>query len=229
MPYKYSTQDIDKEKTAKAVSTDVSVSIKQAVEISREIRNKYLDKAKKMLEATIAMKRPVEFRKFNRDMGHKKGMAAGRFPIKACTQILATLKSAEANAVDKGLSVEDCLIKSIVPNKASSPPRYGRRRGREAKRAHIEIVLEEVVRKDKPKKQDKKKPVEEKKAPEEAKPVKEQEEPKAEEKLAKKEEKVEEVKPKEAKPVKAEEKPKEAKLVKEEVKPEKKAKKEDKK
>jgi large subunit ribosomal protein L22 len=142
MPYKYSTKQM--EKSARAVSVNLPISTKHSVEISTHIRGMAVAKAQTFLEQVIAKKIPVRFRRFNRDVGHRRGMAAGRYPQKAASFILQTLKSAESNAADKGLLSESLFIFSIVPQKASKQAKYGRHRGRRALRTHIEIVLTEM-------------------------------------------------------------------------------------
>jgi hypothetical protein len=87
---------------------------------------------------------PVPFKKFNGDVGHRKGnMMSGRFPQKACKQILGVLSSAESNAKDKGLITESLFIAHICVHKAGKQMHYGRKGSRQMKRANVEIVLKE--------------------------------------------------------------------------------------
>ncbi len=147
MTYKY-TFNIAGEgiETARAVGLNLPISFKHAVEVCNMVRGLPVEKAKEMLEAVINEKLFVPFRRYNSDLGHKKGhVGAGKHPIKACTHILSIIKSAESNASDKGLLSEGLVITSIVSHKASSPPSYGRQRGRKSKRTHIEVVLKEEV------------------------------------------------------------------------------------
>lgn len=140
--YKYSTQAAANE--ARAVGISLPVSYKQSYEVSKFIRGKPLALAKKLLEEVIALKRAVPMTRFNKDTGHKHGMAAGRFPVKTCAQILMLLKSAEANAQFKGLSTANLVVRHIAAQKGPTSWRYGRHRRRQAKRAHVEVVLGEV-------------------------------------------------------------------------------------
>lgn len=135
-----------KEKTAQAQGTDLSISVKDSIEISNRIRKLSFDKAVLMLEDAIKMKTPIKFTKFTNGAGHKTGMGSGKYPINASKEILRLLKSAKANANNKGLS-DDLFIENIVVNKASRPWRYGRHRGRKAKRTHIQLQLAEKVKK----------------------------------------------------------------------------------
>ncbi len=131
---------------ARASGLFLPVSAKHSVEICSFIRNKSLIKAKQMLEEVIAFRRAVPFRRFKCDVGHKKGpIAAGRYPIKACSEILRLLKSAEANAVNKGLRLEDLFVALIMANRGPRNPRHGRKKGVVAKRTNVCVVLEERV------------------------------------------------------------------------------------
>jgi len=139
--YKYSTRI--GENCAKAVGLALPISRKQSVMICKFIRYKHVQLAKKHLAEVILKKRAVPFTRFNDDVGHRPGMAAGRYPIKACQNILALLESAESNAQFKGLSTADLVITHVSAQKGPDTWRYGRHIRRQAKRTHIEIVLEE--------------------------------------------------------------------------------------
>lgn len=97
-----------------------------------------------MLEDVTNKKLAVPYTRFNRGgTGHKKGIGAGRYPIKACAYILKLLKSAHANANQKGLDMNKLTIKAIVAKQGPNVFKYGRKRGRIAKRTHIEVVVAE--------------------------------------------------------------------------------------
>lgn len=141
MAYRYSTKI--GENNAKAIGESLPISRKRSIMICQYIRGKNLQKAKKLLKDAIDLKKPVPFTKFNDGMGHKPGMSAGRFCVKACQNILAMLESAEANAQFKGLSTADLIVKHVVAQKGPKTWHYGRFPRRRAKRTHIEVVLEE--------------------------------------------------------------------------------------
>jgi large subunit ribosomal protein L22 len=149
--YRYTTQAAENE--AKAVGVALPVSYKQSFEVAKFIRGKNVQLAKKMLEDVIAMKRPVPMTRFHGDTGHKHGMAAGRFTINTCTHILKLLKSAESNAQFKGLSTAGLVVKHIAAQRGPTSFRYGRHRRRQAKRAHVEIIVAEVKEKAEKKKE----------------------------------------------------------------------------
>ena len=195
MVYNYSTKIT--EHMAKAVLRAEAISTKHSIEISNMIRGLPLSKAKHMLTEVVAMKKPVPFKRFNDNVGHRRGIGPGRYPIKAASKILQLLNTVEANAQVKSLDTEILEIKHICAHLASRPMRYGRHRGRVSKRTHVEVVVQESpkLKEKKPKKQKtvEKKEVKEQPKTEEKKPEVKQEKPKAEEK--KEEPKVEEKKP----------------------------------
>jgi large subunit ribosomal protein L22 len=131
------------ENSAKAVGLGLPISTKHSIMVCAALRGKSLDKAKRLLEDATKLRRPIPFTRFNRDTAHKPGMAAGRYPINACATILKLLKSAEANAQFKGLSTANLYVRHVSAQQGPNIPRGGRQR-RQAKRTHIEIVLEEV-------------------------------------------------------------------------------------
>ncbi len=154
--YRYTTQAAANE--AKAVGVALPISYKQSYEVAKFIRGKNVQLAKKMLEDVMAMKRPVPMTRFHGDTGHKHGMAAGRFTTKTCAYILKLLKSAESNAQFKGLSTAGLVVRHVAAQRGPTSFRYGRHRRRQAKRAHVEIVVAEVKEK-----KEAKKPVESRK------------------------------------------------------------------
>jgi large subunit ribosomal protein L22 len=181
------------EHTARVIGRDLAISTKQAIEISKCIRGKSLQKSKAFLHRVLKKTSAVPFTRFNRDMGHKPGpIAAGRYPENSTKAILALLDSVESNAQNKGLDTENLVISSIIPNKASRPSRFGRKRRIRAKRTHVEIVVEEQEQKISQEK-DATKPVKQEEKVAQPTPKKEEKpvEKKIEEKVEKKEVKTE--------------------------------------
>ena len=106
----YAFTDDDKTKTAKALGRSLKISPKHAVEICNKIRGMKVENAKNYLEDVIEMKKAVPFKKHNKKVGHRRGLdgwPTGRYPVKAATQILEVLRSAEANAEYKGIDTEN--------------------------------------------------------------------------------------------------------------------------
>lgn len=196
--YNYSTAI--GEKDAAAVGRSLPISTKQAIEICAFIRERKLEMAKKLLTGVLNEKTAIPFKRFTDGIGHKKGkMAGGRYPKKACAEILKMLNSAQANAQFKGLSSADLVIRHINAQRAAKAWHYGRRRT-QAKRTTVEIVLTEAEETGKKKE----------KAAEEKKEAPKKEEAKTEEKKVV-EEKKEEPQKAEGKS-QSQEKPKEEKV-----------------
>jgi ribosomal protein L22 len=89
------------------------------------------------------MRAPIPLTKYNKETGHKHGMAAGRYLVSTCTEILKLLKSAESNAQFKGMSAANLVVKHIAAQDGPRTPRFGRQGRRKSKRAHVEIILSE--------------------------------------------------------------------------------------
>ncbi len=141
---------MSEEHIAKVNGKDLPISTKNSIEVCNFIRNKTVADSKRILQGVLEEKRAIPAKRFNKDRGHKRGrIAAGIYPKNVCRQIMMLLESAEANAQNKGLNVDNLIIKSITVNKASAPWRYGRFRRRKTKRTHISVVVEEVEKKPK--------------------------------------------------------------------------------
>ncbi|WP_370005011.1 50S ribosomal protein L22 [Methanothermobacter sp. KEPCO 2] len=149
---KYAYKEEDRSKTARASATHLKISPKHAVEICREIRGMELEKAKRYLEEVIRMERPVAFKRYNRKVGHRRGLngwASGRYPVKAAGQILKVLENAEANAEYKGLDTEKLRIIHISSHRGPVirgwiPRAFGRATPFNTPTTHVQIVLGEA-------------------------------------------------------------------------------------
>lgn len=142
---------------AKASGRFIDVSVKKAVELCNHLRGKRLDSGLKFLDYVIEKKIPVKYSRYQHGgTGHKAGIGPGRYPVKTCIEIKKILKSAEANAEQKGLDVKSLFIRHISAQKAPIAWHYGRFRRRRMKRSHLEVVLAESIEKSKHKAGDKK-------------------------------------------------------------------------
>ena len=150
------TENVGTAHVASARSTNLPISTKHSVEISHHLRYKTTSSAKEFLESVVEMKQAVPFRRDARDVGHRRGMSAGRYPVKAVKEFISLIKSVESNAQEKGLNTSSLKISKLIANKASSPMTGGRRRGA-SKRTHLQIEVIEGVTKKSPKKDTKKK------------------------------------------------------------------------
>jgi large subunit ribosomal protein L22 len=130
-----------KENKATAFGNGLPISTKQSVEICSFIRGKKIDEVKKILEAVIAEKTAIPFKRYNKDMGHRRGkIASGRFPKKASENILALVKSVESNASNIGLTTP-LIIEELIANQGSRNWHYGRKRRIKNKRTNIKITV----------------------------------------------------------------------------------------
>jgi len=143
---KETSQSASEEHSARAIGRSLPISTKHVVEICSFIRGKSVEEAKKLLEGVIGKKVAVPFKRYNKDVGHKKGMSTGRYPVKAASEILRVIKSAEANAQFKGINTSNLIVKEAIANKASTPLHFGRSRGRRMKRTHVSVKVEEVAK-----------------------------------------------------------------------------------
>ena len=148
----YSITDIDLEKTAKASGRELRVSPKQAREVCRTIKGMKLDKAKAFLHQVMLKKKAVPFLRFNKKVGHRRGLEkgfAGRYPVNAAQQILGVLEGAEANAEYKGLDLERLRIIHASAYRGMTikrfiPRAFGRSSPKNKHLSHVELVLEEM-------------------------------------------------------------------------------------
>ncbi|MBI4447364.1 50S ribosomal protein L22 [Candidatus Woesearchaeota archaeon] len=131
------------EHSAKARGLDLPISFKMAIEMGRYLAGRKTKQAKRILENVMKKKQAIPLNRYTKDRGHKPGMSAGRYPMKASQYILALLESAEANAQNKGLDAENLIIKNFISNKGTTQWRSGRKRRRQMKRTHVDVVVEE--------------------------------------------------------------------------------------
>ena len=129
--------------TATAKLTNQRISTKASLEIASHLRGKNTEDAKVFLEAVLKKEKAVPFKRFTDGVGHKKGMAAGRYPAKASQSFLTLIKSVEANAENQDL-FGPFTIEEIKANKGPKQRRYSRNRGRTHKNTHLEITVKET-------------------------------------------------------------------------------------
>ncbi len=132
--------EVKKPKTNKAIGrgTYLPISPKVATEIGRVIKGWKVDKAKRYLKDVADMKKPVPYRRFNKEVPHQVGVGPGRYPQKVAKYVLEILENAIANAKYFELSEDDLYIKYFRVERAIS-----REKG---KYANVEIMVEEKVK-----------------------------------------------------------------------------------
>jgi len=149
--YSIVTEELDPEKTAKASGREIRVSHKHTREVCRTIKGMTLARAKEYLKNVLTKKQAVPFTRYKKKAGHRRGLEkafAGRYPLKAAKKVLIVIKSAEANAEDKGLDVDRLRIMhaAAYPGmkiKRFTPRAHGRASPKNDTLTHIEIVLDE--------------------------------------------------------------------------------------
>jgi large subunit ribosomal protein L22 len=141
------TVDADAEKTAKSIGKELPISPKAAMEVCRAIRGMPVDKAKDYLEAVMAGKKAVPYRRYIRQVVHQKGgVGPGRFPKKAAKFILYVVTDAEGNAEYKGFDTDALDIMTASAHRGRiwhqrMPRAHGRWTQKDRNTVNIEIVL----------------------------------------------------------------------------------------
>ncbi|HNU62702.1 MAG TPA: 50S ribosomal protein L22, partial [Methanofastidiosum sp.] len=115
------------------------------------IKGMKIERAKELLESTIKLETPIPFKRYYKKVGHKKGLSkwfAGRYPVKASTNLLKLLKEAESNAEYKGLNTTKLRIihasayrGRVIPG--FMPRAFGRASPYNKELTNVEIIVEE--------------------------------------------------------------------------------------
>lgn len=148
----YSSLQLDDVGIAKASGRDLRISPKAAREICRTIRSMEIDAARVLLQDVIEKKRPIAYRRYKKEVPHRRGVPgwyAGRYPVKAARELLKVLNSLEANAQNLGFDVERLKIIHAVAHKGRlikryTPRAFGRSSPRFDKLCHVELAVEEM-------------------------------------------------------------------------------------
>lgn len=139
------------EGTAKAIGRELDISPKASVEVCREIRGMMVEDAVTYLEQVISLKKPVSYRRYKKQIGHRKGkkFGAGRFPKKTAKAILDVVRHAQHNAEYKGLDSDNMKIVHISSSRGMKvegymPRAHGRSSPFNHETTNVEVVLEVV-------------------------------------------------------------------------------------
>lgn len=144
---KYATA-YDEKRMARALGIALPISMKKTVELCSFIRGKELPKAISLLEGVLDERVAIPFRRYAKGgTGHKPGMGPGRYPKKACFEVIKLLRQAQANAKNKGLDSANLVVNSILAKKGAQAWHFGRQRRRRMKRTHIEVIVTEAEKK----------------------------------------------------------------------------------
>lgn len=157
MGAKTSYQGKESEKIVKILGRFLPISHKASYEVAASIRGKDVNSAISYLENVAAGKQALPFKRYLRDVPHRRGkIAAGRFPKKTSLHVVSLLKTLKKNAEDKNLNAEKLKIVHSAAQKGPNVMHRGRVRGRR-KITHFEILAEETEEKSVKKKEKKKK------------------------------------------------------------------------
>ena len=137
---------------ARGKANELPISPKHAIEIASFIKNKQTNEMITYLGMVVAGKKAIPFRKFNRDVAHKRGLIgwdAGRYPKKASLAYIRLLESVKKNAEYIGLDQEKLEIVHVSANRgrgqrAFFPRAMGRATPKRRETVNIEIVVREV-------------------------------------------------------------------------------------
>lgn len=138
----------NEKKTAKTAIRNKKISWKDSVEICRYITRKNLNTAIKHLSEVINMKRIIPYKRYIKDLAHKKGksMTSGKYPIKTSKIFIKMLNNLKSNAESKGLDTENMIIINAQANKGVTHYRGARMFGRRhSKSSNINIIVEEKL------------------------------------------------------------------------------------
>lgn len=137
---------------SRAMGIELHISPKHAREILRTIRGMNAVAAMNYLEDVVAMRKAVPFRRYNRNVAHRKGLTgwdAGRYPQKAAREMLSVLVNAIHNAEYKGLSPNQLSITCATTKKGRTirawfPRAMGRATPKSRETVTVEMILSEV-------------------------------------------------------------------------------------
>ena len=141
-PYKANEANV-----ARSGATNLRVSWKNSVEISRYLKGLGLDSAITYLQDVVVMKKAIPFKRFNKDQAHRSGgMGPGRYPVNAAIEFLKLLKNLKNNAEVKGLDVNRLVVENAQANIGGSRFYRGARSfgRRHAKSTNISITVKEA-------------------------------------------------------------------------------------
>jgi large subunit ribosomal protein L22 len=148
------SQKISGDTIAKAKANELNMSPKHSIEIATFIRHQRVNDAIAYLNDVIGLKKAIPFRRFNRNVAHKRGLPgkwdAGRYPVKASRAYIRVLESVKKNAEYIGLDADNLEIIHVSANrgraqKAFFPRAMGRATPKVRETVNIEIVVREVA------------------------------------------------------------------------------------
>jgi large subunit ribosomal protein L22 len=149
----YSTK-ISGDNIAKAKANELNMSPKHSIEIATFIRHQRVNDAIAYLNDVVGLKKAIPFRRFNRNVAHKRGLPgnwdAGRYPVKASKAYIRVLESVKKNAEYIGLDADNLEIVHVSANRGRAqksffPRAMGRATPKVRETVNLEVVVREVV------------------------------------------------------------------------------------
>ena len=148
------SQKISGDTIAKAKANELNMSPKHSIEIATFIRHQRVNDAITYLKDVIGLKKAIPFRRFNRNVAHKRGLPgtwdAGRYPVKASKEYIRILESVKKNAEYIGLDADNLEIIHVSANRGRAqksffPRAMGRATPKVRETVNIEIIVREVA------------------------------------------------------------------------------------
>jgi len=148
------SQKVRGDTVAKAKANELNMSPKHSIEIATFIRHQRVNDAIAYLNEVVKLKKAIPFRRFNRNVAHKRGLPgnwdAGRYPVKASKAYIRVLESVKKNAEYLGLDAENLEIIHASANrgraqKAFFPRAMGRATPKVRESVNVEVVVREVA------------------------------------------------------------------------------------
>jgi large subunit ribosomal protein L22 len=148
------SQKISGDNIAKAKANEINMSPKHSIEIATFIRHQRVNDAIAYLNDVVGLKKAIPFRRFNRNVAHKRGLPgnwdAGRYPVKASKAYIRVLESVKKNAEYIGLDADNLEIIHVSANRGRAqksffPRAMGRATPKVRESVNIEVIVREVV------------------------------------------------------------------------------------
>jgi large subunit ribosomal protein L22 len=145
------SQKIKGDTIARAKANELNMSPKHSIEIATFIRHQRVNDAIAYLNEVVALKKAIPFRRFNRNVAHKRGLPgnwdAGRYPVKASKAYIRLLESAKKNAEYVGLDAENLeIIHALAQRGRAQKAFFPRAMGRATPKVRESVSLEVIVR-----------------------------------------------------------------------------------
>jgi large subunit ribosomal protein L22 len=148
------SQKISGDNIAKAKANELNMSPKHSIEIATFIRHQRVNDAIAYLNDVVGLKKAIPFRRFNRNVAHKRGLPgnwdAGRYPVKASKAYIRVLESVKKNAEYIGLDADNLEIIHVSANRGRAqksffPRAMVRATPKVRETVNLEVVVREVA------------------------------------------------------------------------------------